>query len=187
MIRQHAAKWNYRSHDQVGQRAHEARLLHLKTELVLEERGLEQHQEVEVPGAAEVGHNDGVDRHRAHHFPPRSRLQGWHRGMSRLPERFLDVLQLGYADGRMFARVLEAQPYPEHVPYDSEHPVGVERRLVAHGIGQKSGERKSNHHARIGTGKGQRRQSGALHGRRPETPDTMASWIGNALKEIMFK
>jgi len=103
--------------------------------------------------------------------------------MSRFAKRFLDVLQLGYADGRMFARILEAQPYPEHIPDDSEHPVGVEGRLIAHGICQETGKRKSHHHAGIGTGKGQRRQSGTFHGRRPEAPDAMTSRIRNALRK----
>lgn len=155
MIRQHATEWHYRRHNQMGQRPHEAGFLHLEAELVLEERWLEQHQQIEVPGATEVGHNDGVHRHGTHHLPPGRCLQWRHRGMSGLAQRLLNVLELWNANRRMLARVLEAQPNPEHVPNDAEHSVGIEWRLIPDGIGQESGEGQSHHHAGIGAGKGQ--------------------------------
>lgn len=88
---------------------------------MLEIAGLEEHQQVEVPGATEVGNDDGVDRHGGEEGVPGGGGdcgQGSLRGGA---DGLLDVEQLPSRDGRMLGRPLKRQPQPRDVPQHPHH------------------------------------------------------------------
>lgn len=84
-------------------------------------RGLKQYEKIEVPRPAEVGDYDRVHGHRGEEFFP-GRVDDCRRRrhFGRSQRRFY-VVQLFGRYGGMKTGLLEAQPQPEHVPYQPHH------------------------------------------------------------------
>lgn len=109
---------------------------------------------------------------------------GWHLKFDGFAERFFDVLQLLYADGRMVAGLFEGKPQPKAVPDEAHDAVEVEGSLPTDPARQNTRHGHANDDASVGSAESHRRQSGSLKRRRPETPDTVTRWIRHALKTI---
>lgn len=88
---------------------------------MLEIAGLEEHQQVEVPGATEVGDDDGVDRHGGEEGVPGGGGDGGQGSLCRRADGLLDVEQLPTRDRRVLGRSLERQPQPRDVPQHPHH------------------------------------------------------------------
>lgn len=110
-------------------RERETHLFDLHAVSVFEVGGLEQDQEVEVPGPAKIRHEDGIARHR--------RKEGLPRGVGHsgrdvvlvgASQRVFDVEQLLPLDRGMVGWFLEDQPQPRQVPQETHDSVEVKRR-----------------------------------------------------------
>ena len=146
---------------------------------------LREDEEVECPGSAKVGDDDGVDGRGCEEGAPRCRPEIGD-GALDVRQRLLDVEPLAGRDGRMETRLLEREPHPENVPDHSEDAVKVERRLPADSVRQPTGEWHADHGAGIRAAKGQSGQSGSLQRRCPPPPDAVAGRVRDSLFELNF-
>ena len=146
---------------------------------------LREDEEVECPGSAKVGDDDGVDGRGCEEGAPGCRPEIGD-GALDVRQRLLDVEPLAGRDGRMETRLLEREPHPENVPDHSEDAVKVERRLPADSVRQPTGERHADHGAGIRAAKGQSGQSGSLQRRCPPPPDAVAGRVRDSLFELNF-
>lgn len=78
----------------------------------MEVAGLEKDKEVEVPGATEVGNNNGVYRHGSEELVPGGGGDGGEGGLRRGADGLLYVHQLTGRDGRVLGGPFEGQPKP---------------------------------------------------------------------------
>ena len=130
LVGQLAADGHDEGHAKVGEGAQDVRGVDVHLEHLAEVHRLADEQQVEGPGAAEVGHVDSPDRFRGEDREPGRGGEGG-RLVADLADGALDVLHLLAAYVRMLRGPLEAQPEPEDVPEEADGAVEVEGSLPA--------------------------------------------------------
>lgn len=92
---------------------------------MLQVAGLEEYKQVEVPGAAEVGDDDGVDRHGGEEGVPGGGGDGGEGGVGGGADGLLDVEEFAARDGGVLGGSLEGEPQPHDVPQHAHHAWAV--------------------------------------------------------------
>ena len=185
VVGQLASDWHDDGHDQMRKGRQCSDFSYVELEDLSEVARLREDEEVECPGSAKVGDDDGVNGRGCEEGAPRCRPEIGD-GALDVRQRLLDVEPLAGRDGRMETRLLEREPHPENVPDHSEDAVKVERRLPADSVRQPTGERHADHGAGIRAAKGQSGQSGSLQRRCPPPPDAVAGRVRDSLFELNF-